>query len=68
MGKILYWPARALDFSNKTYHPATIASAKTEAPQEGHYSIEDMGPRHVEKGALCEKPIYIGHPNYAIEI
>lgn len=65
MTKILYWPARALDFSNSTYHPTNSTTSDgmgAEVPQEGYYAIEDMGPRHVEKGTLCEKPIYVGHP------
>jgi hypothetical protein len=55
MHKVLYWPARALDFGNKTYTPSSSGGG---AP----YSIQNMGPLHVAEGELCEHPIYLGHP------
>jgi hypothetical protein len=45
----MYHPTRALDFNNRTYdgkHP---------------YIVQNMGPRHIEPGKLCERPKYLGH-------
>mmetsp|Transcript_24378 Transcript_24378/g.54973 ORF Transcript_24378/g.54973 Transcript_24378/m.54973 type:complete len:449 (-) Transcript_24378:374-1720(-) len=75
--KVYYSPLKRLDFNNPTYYPAARtmpgsvdigggsskqgAQPLTSAPA-GAYAIEDMGPKHVPKGLLVEKPIYVGHP------